>query len=366
MRILQKDDPGAIFKTLKSKGVDLDELISSAVSLKKVIVICGPTCTGKSALAVNLAGIFHTDIISVDSMQVYRGMDIGTDKFDTSLSGIKQYMTDIFEPDFNVTAVLFRDMCRKIIRKEFFHRRKIPVLAGGSGLYMRAVTDDLEFTSSAAAGRYIENLFSDSAIFDSFLSKNTRSEIIKEIENEGAGNVYEKLKKIDPEYAQKISKNDTRRIIRALEVFKTTGYPFSNFQKKWNKRNSFYNSTFIGLAREKNILYGCISERVESMFKKGFVSEVERLIKSGHGNSGSILQAVGYREVLKYIGGSITLAGCKEEIKTATKKLAKKQMTWFKADPRINWINTDDYSSISNLLIEVISIIWKDLNYEKN
>ena len=259
-------------------------------------------------------------------------------------------MTDIFEPDFNVTAVLFRDMCRKIIRKEFFHRRKIPVLAGGSGLYMRAVTDDLEFTSSAAAGRY----------------KNTRSEIIKEIENEGAGNVYEKLKKIDPEYAQKISKNDTRRIIRALEVFKTTGYPFSNFQKKWNKRNSFYNSTFIGLAREKNILYGCISERVESMFKKGFVSEVERLIKSGHRNSGSILQAVGYREVLKYIGGSITLAGCKEEIKTATKKLAKKQMTWFKADPRINWINTDDYSSISNLLIEVISIIWKDLNYEKN
>ncbi|MBM3705135.1 MAG: tRNA (adenosine(37)-N6)-dimethylallyltransferase MiaA [Actinobacteria bacterium] len=345
---------------LKKTGIDIGLFIRKALSLKKVVIICGPTCAGKSKVASRLARILHTDIISVDSMQVYRGMDIGTDKYDTSSAGIKQYMIDVFDPDRQVTAVLFRDMCREIIEKEFFLKGKIPLMAGGSGLYIRSVNDELEFLSFSGSKKIGNSAINEKP------SGSIRAEILKEVKNGAAGRLYEELQAIDPVYAAKISKNDSRRIIRAMEVFKTTGQPFSNFQKSWNKRKSRYNSTFIGLEREKNSLGECISERVESMFKKGFISEVKKLAELGYGNSTSMLQAVGYRQVKNFLDGNITIDECKNDITSATKKLVKKQMTWFKADPRVNWINADNYETITDLLIEVISIIWKDLSYEKD
>jgi len=311
---------------------------------KKVIVICGPTCAGKSRIALILAKILNTDIISIDSMQVYRKMNIGTDKYETSSLGIKQYMTDLFEPDHNLTVVEFRNTCRNILKNDFFEKNKIPVLTGGSGLYMRAVLDDLEF--SAAAKEISAKEF-----------KNGPSADYEEL--------YENLKKTDPEYARKISRNDHRRIKRALDVYGKTGEVFSSFQTTWNERRSVYDCTFIGINMEKKILHSCIENRVEQMFSRGLVGEVENLIHSGYRDCSSLLQAVGYKEVVKHLKKEISLEECKEEIIKNTKKLAKKQLTWFRADPRIQWIITDNYDNIFNLIEAIINLIIKDLDNEK-
>lgn len=315
---------------------------------KKVIIICGPTCAGKSEAALFLAKLLDTDIISVDSMQVYRNMDIGTDKYDTDALKIKQFMTDIFEPDHILTVVEFREICRKIIDDEFLKKDKIPVLAGGSGLYMRAVVDNLKFTSRHT--------------YDS----KVRKEISDEINTYGADKMYEELKKIDPLYSAKISKNDVKRIIRALEVYKITGNTFSSFQTNWNERKSIYNCIFIGMTSCKDKLHKNIEIRVNKMIKRGLVKEVENLVAKGYGNCNSLTQAVGYKEVLKYLEGHITLDECINDIIKNTKKLAKKQLTWFRADPRIQWIITDNYDNIFDLTNSIVNILKKDIDYEEN
>jgi tRNA dimethylallyltransferase len=277
-------------------------------------------------------------------MQVYRGMNIGTDKFRSENYGIKQYMVDISDPDNPVTVVEFRDICRKVIEDEFLKKGKIPLVAGGSGLYIRAVIDDLEFTPEA--------------IID---DRNIREKVKNDIRKYGLKRVFEDLQFIDPVYSKKISSNDERRIIRAIEVFELTGIPFSHFQKKWNERVSIYNISLLGLIRQKESLMECIVSRVESMFNRGLVSEVKNLVSRGYGSCYSIKQAVGYKEVISYLNGEVSIDDCKKEVIKNTKKLAKKQLTWFKADPRINWLRTDNYDNIFNLIIDAIRIITRDI-----
>ena len=333
MDLIKKSD----FKLLedkKSNNINIDDLKKDAIKNKKVIIICGPTCAGKTKIAINLAAIQKTDIISVDSIQIYKGMDIGTDKYDTGKYNIKQYMISIFNPDHYVTVVEFRDICRKIIEDEFFLKNKIPLLVGGSGLYIRGVIDDLDFVPGK----------------DNIIRKNLREDIKKH----GLSVYYENLKKIDPAYSKKISINDERRIIRALEVYKITGKPFSLFQNKWESRKSIYNTIFFGIEADRLELYKNIEERVNRMFERGLVKEVKSLIKKGYKDCNSILQAVGYKEVVKYVNGEISLHECIDEVKRNTRRLAKKQMTWFKSDPRIKWIRTDSYGNIIDLTKDII------------
>jgi len=191
MLLIEKNDLLRIKKELKSAGIVLESSIDKLKSTKTVIIICGPTCTGKTQLAIHLAKLFSTDILSVDSMQVYRGMNIGTDKFRSENYGIKQYMVDISDPDNPVTVVEFRDICRKVIEDEFLKKGKIPLVAGGSGLYIRAVIDDLEFTPEA--------------IID---DRNIREKVKNDIRKYGLKRVFEDLQFIDPVYSKKISSND--------------------------------------------------------------------------------------------------------------------------------------------------------------
>ena len=165
-----------------------------------------------------------------------------------------------------------------------------------------------------------------------------------------------KLKQVDPLYAAKISPNDKKRIIRAIEVYTLTGHPFSSFQDKWQTRKSIYNCIIIGLLTEKEKLHANIERRVDIMLKKGLISEVEDLVKKGYKDSNSMTQAVGYKEVLRYLGGDIDIDTCRQEIIKNTKRLAKKQMTWFNADPRINWIRTDNYDNIFDLIEHVFDV----------
>ena len=348
MKILNKDE--IIFIRNNKKYFKPDFLSVRRLMLEKnfIPVICGPTCSGKSVLAFNLAKIFETDIISIDSMQVYKGLNIGTDKYDSSQIGIKQYMTDIFEPDHKLTVVEFRDICRSIIEKEFFKKCRIPIMVGGSGLYLRAVIDELDFTADNS------NTSSNIAGED----KKIREELYSQAESSESGllRLFIKLKEVDPLYAAKISPNDKKRIIRAIEVHTLTGHPFSGFQSKWQKRKSIYNCSIIGLLTEKESLHSNIEKRVDMMLKKGLILEVQNLVAQGYKDCNSLAQAVGYKEVLRYLSGDIDIDICRQEIIKNTKKLAKKQMTWFKADPRINWIRTDNYDNIFDLIENIFKI----------
>jgi len=347
MFTIKEENILTIKNKLKKSGIKIEYLKEELISQKKVVVICGPTCTGKTRLAVYMVKLFGTDIISVDSMQVYRGMDIGTDKFNTQDFGIRQYMIDIIEPDYHLTAVEFRNICRKIIEHEFFKKNKIPVIAGGSGLYIRAVIDNLEFIPEAGGGKAASQIYK------------VREHIKENIEKYGLKYVYNMLRDSDLVYSNKISENDERRIIRALEVLNITGIPFSQFQKQWEERKSIYNLSMLGLIMEKKNIEKCIESRVEKMFERGLIQEVEKLIKKGYGNCYSMKQALGYKEVIKYLKGKITVEDCRKEIIQNTKKLLKKQLTWFKADPRINWIRTDNYDNIIHLIIDAIKILNK-------
>ena len=342
MNLLSGKEKSYLIDYLEKSQIDINQLVLKAIAKKTVILICGPTCSGKTAAAVNLALLFDTDIISVDSMQVYKKMNIGTDKIDTSIFGIKQYMTDVFMPSHPVTALGFREVCRNIIENEFFSRKKIPLLAGGSGLYIRAVIDDLGFAVKKTS---------------SLLNRYTDTEA-------GRASEYEELIKVDPVYAKKISPNDSRRIAGAMQVYRKTGKPFSQFQDNWNNRKSVYRTVLIGLTKEKNNLHECIGNRVDRMFENGLVEEVRELVLSGYGNYNSLMQAVGYKEVMRYLEGEATENECRQRIIKNTKRLAKKQLTWFKADTRINWIRADYYDNILYLIGDIIKTIWKDLENE--
>lgn len=342
MEIIKNSELKSIKTELKSNHIDLNKLTEKLVNLKKVIVICGPTCTGKSKAGIVIAKLLDTDIISVDSMQVYRGMDIGTDKYNLEDYGIKQYMTDIFKPDHNLSIIEFKEICDDIIKKYFFFKGKIPLLVGGSGLYIRGIISGMDPVPD-------EN-------------KELRKRLKEEIRNYGIEKYYLKLKEIDPEYAKKISEYDQRRIIRALEVYETTGLPFSGLQSVWKNKKSTYGAVFIGLrTTERAELYKRIDERVEVMFKKGLVGEVKGLVDKGYKDCRSVLQAVGYREVLKYLRGEVTLESCIAEVKKNTRRLAKKQMTWFNSEPKINWIRADNYDNIFNLTRGIFKIIQKSV-----
>jgi tRNA dimethylallyltransferase len=331
--------------SLKNKN-DIQSLKNKLLSNNCIIVVCGPTAAGKSKTALILAKFFDTNLISADSMQAYKGMDIGTDKQDFIKYNVNQFLINICKPDHFLTSAEYRNMARDVIKTEFFEKRKIPILAGGSGLHIRAITEDL---MEAPEGDYA-----------------LREKIKTDINNSGLPYYYEKLKNIDPEYARRISENDERRIIRAIEVFEKTGRKFSEFQNKWKDRESIYECIFIGLSADRKQLYENIEIRVDKMINEGLISEVKNLIDSGYKDCFSLQQAIGYKELIKYFEGKLSIEDAIKEIKKNTRHLAKKQFTWFKADGRINWITVDNYDNIYNLVNEILNIISCKVFYEKN
>ncbi|MBN1897522.1 MAG: tRNA (adenosine(37)-N6)-dimethylallyltransferase MiaA [Spirochaetes bacterium] len=293
---------------------------------KPLIIICGPTASGKTLTAVNLAR-HKGEIISADSMQIYKDMDIGTAKPDKKiLKIVKHHMIDIMTPDRDFSAHEFRLRADKII-KDIYNRKKIPFVVGGTGLYIRA----LMFGLSRAPGR------------DARIRKRLKSLL----EKKGLPSLYQKLKKVDPVYADLISCHDPVRIIRALEVFYQTGKPFSQFIKRHRSR-SRYHALWIGLTLERKKLYEMIDQRTESMFKKGFVQETEHLLKMGYRPENIRKHGIGYSDIIDYLEKKITLAQAIENVKKKTRRYAKRQMTWFKKERQIEWFREEQFSEIPN------------------
>ncbi len=288
---------------------------------EKVLVIVGPTAIGKSRVAIELAEKLNGEIISADSMQVYKGMLIGTAKLDRDeMRGIKHHLIDIVEPTENFGVAEYQKLARQAIFN-ITKDGKLPILVGGSGLYVRAVIDKFCFPKG-------------------IMSSPIRQELEKLAENE-LGVLYEELTKIDPEAARNIHPNNTRRVIRALEIIKLTGKSYTEYHKNWKEMNSIYDVRIFGLNSNREKLYVKIDKRVERMFKEGLLDEVKKLTLSGKLSSTTSCQALGYREVNYYLKGQITLDETKRLIKQKTRNFAKRQLTWFRRDNRVKWINVE-------------------------
>lgn len=300
---------------------------------KKLIALVGPTAVGKSKAAFELARKIDGEIVSADSMQIYQQLNIGTDKpSGKERQEIRYHLIDIISLNdvrngFRFSVSQYQKMARERI-DEISAREKSPILVGGSGLYIRAVIDNLKFAP--------QNL-------------EVRRKIYEEVKQEGVEKVYQRLKKIDPESAEKIDKRNLRRIVRALEIYDISKIPFSQFYEDWEKRKSIYDLKIIGLDLPKEILYEKISERVDSMIKKGLINEVEDFIKKNYREALLETQALGYREIIEWLEEKATWPETVEKIKRKTRQFAKRQLTWFRKDPRIVWLNP-----LENKLVERI------------
>ncbi|MBO8167654.1 MAG: tRNA (adenosine(37)-N6)-dimethylallyltransferase MiaA [Thermoanaerobacteraceae bacterium] len=289
-------------------------------------VIVGPTAVGKSAAAVEVADKLNGEIISADSMQVYRGMDIGTakvtreDMISSSGKYIPHHMIDIVDPTENYSVAHFQKDARRLIT-QINGKGKLPILVGGTGLYVQAVIDPYEF--SEEAGNF-----------------NIRQELKEKAARVGYEKMYELLRKIDPLAAEKIHPNDKKRIIRALEYYYSTGKIIS---EKWQQaQKSLYKLTMVGLTMKRDLLYQRINARVDKMLEQGLVAEVQQLLDQGVKPQMNAMQGLGYKQIAAYCLGEISLREAIRRLKRDTRRFAKRQLTWFRRDKRIYWIDVSN------------------------
>jgi tRNA dimethylallyltransferase len=289
-----------------------------------LVVILGPTAVGKSELAIELAQNFGLEIINADSMQVYRGMDIGSAKPSLKERNlVPHHLIDIKDPGEDFSAAQFKDEASTIIFSLAKENKKALVV-GGTGFYIKALTKGL-FPAPSADLKLREKL--------------------KEKERtEGKGCLYKELKKVDPKAASKLHPNDTFRIIRALEVFYLTGKPISLQHETHQFKHAYFNLLKIGLMRDRKELYLRIEERVDQMLKSGFLNEVKGLLESGCSPTAKPFQSLGYKQILSHLQGDLSLEEAVGLIKKNTKRYAKRQLTWFRKDSEIKWFTSPLHS----------------------
>ena len=286
--------------------------------LSKLIVIIGPTASGKSALAIKISQKFSGEIVSADSRQIYRGMNIGTAKpTKEEMTTVPHHLINIKNPDENYTASEYKRDALKAI-KTVIKKGFLPILVGGTGFYVKVIIDNLK----------IPNIKPDFKL---------RHKLEKEIEKYGLDFVFKKLIKIDPEAAYIVDQNNPRRVIRALEIALKTKKPFSA-QRKAGK--SLFDFLEIGISMPIKEQNNRIKKRVNLMIKNGLIEEVKNLVKK-YGANHQSLDAIGYREIIEYLNKKISLKTATDLIKNKTRRYAKRQMTWFRKDKRINWIKNE-------------------------
>jgi len=293
----------------------------------KVIVICGPTGIGKTELSLSLAEGFNGCIVSADSMQIYRHMNIGTAKPDAQERfRVPHYMMDVADPDEAFSAARFSKEGRQAI-DQILGMRKLPFVVGGTGLYIRALLHGL------------------------FETESVDPVIIRQLENEvdvhGAGRLHDRLAVCDPKAAARIHPNDAYRIIRALAVFEATGRPVSEVQKDHGFKECPFDVLKICLNMDRNVLYGRINQRVDAMVAGGLLGEVKQLLEMGYASQLRPMQAIGYRHMADFIEGRVSWEDTIFLLKRDTRRFAKRQLTWFTKEPDMIWALPDEKAAIS-------------------
>ena len=306
----------------------------------KVIVIVGPTASGKTALSIELAKKINGEIVSCDSMQIYKDMNIGSAKPTTEeMQGIKHYLIDEVEPTQRFSVAEYKKRAEQAI-EEIIEKGKTPIIVGGTGLYANSLIYGIEFDQIK-------------------FNENYRNKLMQEAETEeGLQKLYEQAKKIDPKAMEKISFNDKKRIIRVLEIFHSTGKTKTQQEIESRKKELKYNYKVFAINIERQKLYERINKRVDIMIAQGLIDEVKHILKK-YKEFPTAMQAIGYKEVVEYLNGSITKDEAIEKIKQESRRYAKRQITWFKRIEDIIWLN--GLEKIQNNL----EIILEEIHWEK-
>ena len=301
-----------------------------------IIILTGPTAVGKTDLSINLAKKINAEIISADSMQIYEYMDIGSAKVDfDEMDGIKHYLIDEVKPDYPFSVSEFQKRANKYI-KQITDKGKKVIVTGGTGLYLNSLIYNMDFAKNDA-----NNIL--------------RNQLAKELEKYGIDYMHNKLRELDEESANRIHKNNTKRVIRAIEVA-LSGNKMNDFSSDL-KFNENYEPIIIILNRDRQHLYERINKRVDIMFEKGLVDEVKNLLNLGYTKDMISMQGIGYKEIIKYLDKEYTFDETKEIIKRDSRRYAKRQLTWFRRYENAKWYDLDKYDDLNLLKDEIINYI---------
>lgn len=310
--------------------------------MKDLVIITGPTAVGKTDLSIEIAKRIGGEIISADSIQVYKYMDIGSAKITKEeMQNIKHYLIDEFEPDEEFNVNIFQKLTKKCM-DEIYKKGKIPIIVGGTGFYIQSVLYDIKFDETDDNHQYRKEL--------------------EDIYNEkGAKFLHDMLKNVDEESANAIHYNNVKRVIRALEYYSQTGNKISDHNKEQRQNESPYNFKYFVLNNKRELLYSRINKRVDKMIEQGLVKEVEYLLDKGYDRQLTSMQGIGYKEIAAYIDGEVPLEEAVELIKKNTRHFAKRQLTWFRREKDVTMVNWDDFDYDKNALVEKMLTDLKEI-----
>ena len=312
---------------------------------EKLLVIIGPTAVGKTKLSIELAKRFNGEVISGDSMQVYKGMDIGTAKIkEVEKEGVPHYLIDIKEPDEPFSVAEFQELAHTKIA-DIHSRGKLPIIVGGTGLYIQSVIYDYQFSTAPSDPLY-------------------RAKLEKRVAEDGIEKVFAELETVDPESAKRIHPNNVRRVIRALEIFHCTGHTMSE-QLRNQPSEMKYDTCIIGLTMERDQLYARINHRVDVMVEEGLAAEVWGFFQQGLKDCQSI-QAIGYKELYDYFNGQMAENDAIENLKQNSRRYAKRQLTWFRNKMDVSWFDMTNVAEFSKKTDEISEFVAGKLELEAN
>lgn len=305
---------------------------------EKLFILMGPTAVGKTSISIDLAKRLNGEIISADSMQIYKYMNIGTAKvMPNEMEGIPHYLIDIIYPDENFTVSDYKRMATKFIKK-INQKNKLPIVVGGTGLYINSLVYKLNFASVPP-----------------------NDEIRKKLETYDNEYLHSKLIEVDRITGERISVNDRKRIIRALEIWEVSGKTPSEYNKNFREETDEYNLTMVCLNMDRERLYQRINDRVDLMIELGLVDEVKNILNMGYNKNLVSMQGIGYKEIIMYLENKISLDDAINIIKQGSRNYAKRQLTWFRRDNRIKWIDIDNFESIDQISENIEDYICQNL-----
>ncbi|AKL95385.1 tRNA dimethylallyltransferase MiaA [Clostridium aceticum] len=309
---------------------------------KKLLILVGPTAVGKTDTSIALAMKLKGEIISADSMQIYKHMNIGTAKPSIEeIQGIPHHLMDIVEPNEDFSVAAFQQKA-KVAIEEITYKNKLPIIVGGTGLYVNAIIYNMDFTSTIS-------------------NWDLRNQLQEEADKYGNEYLHDKLREIDPDAAERIHKNNVKRVIRAIEIFHESGEKIGNFREDVQLTNE-YDFLLIGLTRDREELYDRINKRVDIMMEEGLIEEVKKLLEMGYPEDLVAFKGLGYKEIISYLNGSIPLEEAITILKRDTRRYAKRQLTWFRRFENIQWYNLSEYPSKEELINNIQEYIEGHFN----
>ena len=306
--------------------------------MKPLVILTGPTAVGKTELSISLAKAIGGEIISADSMQVYKYMNIGTAKIrQEEMDGVPHHLIDILEPDVAFNVAMFKELAKKAA-DEIYERGHIPIVVGGTGFYIQALLYDIDFSEEDS-------------------DQHIRSELEQLAAQKGSEYLHDLLREVDPESADQIHHHNVKRVIRALEYYRMHGEKISIHNERERQKQSPYQFLYFVLTHDRQVLYERIERRIDKMIQEGLVEEVDNLLKMGYNRNLVSMQGLGYKEIVPYLMGECTLDEAVYVLKRDTRHFAKRQLTWFRRERDVRWLDKTQFASEKEILDEIQNTI---------